>query len=120
MIKEWQFKLEEIAILNENALHGLPMQVGNLVNVSEVLLNPLYDYKVRLSNGDYTKVRESELTKINVNDSILEFKIGESTTYKGEEVIVLKIDYLLRQIEIEYSDGAMQVVNAKYIQRVGV
>jgi hypothetical protein len=118
MIKEWQFKLEEIAILNENALHGLPMQVGNLVKVEEVILNPLYDYKVRLPNNDYTKVREKELTKINVNDSILEFKVGESVTYKGEEVKVLKIDYLLRHVEIEYSDGAMQVVNAKYLKGV--
>lgn len=120
MIKEWQFKLEEAAILNENALHGLPMQVGNLVKVEEVLLNPLYDYKVRLPNGDYTKVRESELTKIDVNDSILEFQIGERVTYKGEEANVLKIDYLLRHIEIEYADGSMQVVNAKNVKKVGI
>lgn len=113
MIKEWSFSVGEKAVINANALNGLPSNVGDLIEIDEIIVTPTYEYRVRIGK-DYTKVKEKELNKIKQDDPILKLKTNKEYIYKPthSKIKILKIDYLYRQAEILHKDGSMEVVNA--------
>lgn len=113
MIKEWSFSVGEKAVINANALNGLPSNVGDLVEIDEIIVTSTYEYRVRIGN-DYTKVKEKELNKVEQNDPILSLKVKQEYIYKPNHstVKLLKLDYLYRHAEILHNDGSMEVVSA--------
>jgi hypothetical protein len=106
----------EIAILNTNALKGLPMRVGERCVIIEELNNsPNYQYKVRFDDGTTSKVRETELNKLTEKDiDFMEYIFqGNKVEYCpiSEVVEVVKVDYIHKTAEIRHDqDGEEQVV----------
>lgn len=113
-MRVYLFEVGEEVIINANAIHGLPFDVGKKVIIEEQLDRGLYEYIVRFDDGTSTKVREKELTKIDNNDPIYGIQLGDTYTNIWDETgQVIKIDYHYRQVEIKYSNGTYQVVSAE-------
>lgn len=115
-MRDWIFSLNEKAIINENVISGLPTKVGELVTVHEVLTHGSFDYVVTDENSDEFKVKESELNKVDKDDLILQLNIGDTIRrLNGVEAKIIQIDYINRQMEIEYEDGTYEVIPADLI-----
>ncbi|MCM3109883.1 YorP family protein [Lederbergia lenta] len=115
------FKLNELAVVNDNSRIGTPNHAGDLVEIIETERTALYDYRVKfLDSGDTVPLKQKELSKIDPKDEILLFNVGDKvmTNSINEECIVTKIDYLHRQLEVEFSDGARRVKGVKNISKI--
>jgi hypothetical protein len=96
--KLFRFEIGEEAILNKKAKTGLPNRVGEKVQIINKLNNVMYDYEVKFGDGDTTKVKESELTKIIGSDKPNKplYKVGDKVVsisgYEGYIGTVMDID----------------------------
>jgi hypothetical protein len=117
-MRDWKYRIGEMVVINKKAIKSIPSKVGHLVEIYELKTNGKTDYAVRLDDGSKVFVFEYELDSINPNDKILQFNKGETVlTTLGEEVQIVKIDYLNRQVELDYFDGSMQVVGIDGIRK---
>ncbi|MFO1442955.1 hypothetical protein KDN24_06955 [Bacillus sp. Bva_UNVM-123] len=120
-MRVWNFNIGDHAVINRKAIVGLPDNVGDLIQIADQLDYGSYDYRVKLPDGTYTKVKEIELNKINSDDSILKINIGDTyLNSKKEKGKIILIDYLYRQCEIEYIDGSMEVVDISNVVKEGI
>jgi dCMP deaminase len=115
----------ETVILNEYAKNGLPYRVGERCVIEESLYNsPNYDYRVVFDDGEFAKVKESELNKLTEKDKeILDYIFNGSLVLhiaSNEEVKVLKVDYLHEQVEILHKDLSLQVVCYEALKQIGI
>ena len=102
----------EIAILNYNAKSGYPMRIGERVMIEDALLsNSNYDYRVSFDNGEFAKVKATELNKLTKEDEkYTDFIfLKNKVSYRGSEATIIKVDYLNRQAEIEFESGSQFV-----------
>lgn len=106
------FDIDERAVINQNALNGLPDLVGSLVTIQEQLLHGTYDYIVNCKGRPIARVKENELNKISKDDMLLTVKVGNSIEkFDGEKAKIKLVDYLYRKIEIEFPDGSFEVID---------
>jgi hypothetical protein len=115
MTNKLKFDTGDIAVINEKA-KGLPDCIGKVVTVkSKIDKHSNYDYYVEIENHAILKVKESELNVLTGDEIYLYLsmkKHGKVYYYPTKEVAdVIKIDYLHKQVEIKFNDGAMQVIN---------
>lgn len=113
------FKIDERAVINENARSGMPDNIGELVTVIDVVKSPNYDYCVRFQNGTVSMVKGKELNDIDENELIYNLELNETVLYTPLDMLVRveKIDYLHKQVEIDYMDGSHEVVDVSKLQR---
>jgi hypothetical protein len=112
------FSVDETVILTDKAANGLPMRVGSLGKVIEILhTSPNYDYDLQFTDGVIVPVRECELKKLSdIHKKYLEYiyegnKVGISDTV----VKVIKADYFNGVAEIEFDD---QSGGVEYFERL--
>jgi hypothetical protein len=115
MTNKLKFNSGDLVVINEKA-KGLPDCIGKVVTVkSKIEHHSNYDYYVEIENYAILKVKESELNLLNGDEIYLYLsmkKHGKVIYYPTKEVSeVVKIDYLHKQVEIKFNDGAMQVIN---------
>jgi hypothetical protein len=109
------FSVNEMAILNGNALSGLPMRVGERVKVLFPIRSVNFDYEVEFDDKTTSKVKVSELNRLTEDDvKFMEYITqGNKVEYTPirETVEIVKVDYLHKTAEIRhYQDGEEQVV----------
>jgi hypothetical protein len=108
-----QFVENETVILTDKAAKGLPMRVGSLAKIINILHTSVnYDYDVQFSDGEIAPVRECELNKL--TDEIEQYMIfifkGNKVLYWFDTVTIQKVDYLHKIAEIEFGDKSSLVV----------
>lgn len=107
----WKYKLGETVVINEKA-EGLPSDIGKKGVVYEMLVTGSYNYRIKLDNEDVVSVRENEINPLDKDDPILKYKTGNKVALKlGNYATVCHIDYLYRQMEVQFSDGSYGVIN---------
>lgn len=109
-IKEWKFKLNEYAIINENAKKGLPCDVGKFVGIYELLPPGLsFDYVVLDSKRELIRVKESELNKVPMSSWSGFLKIAHckevQNAYTYTKYKVLSCDFLKETCYVENECG---------------
>ncbi|MGD6876957.1 deoxycytidylate deaminase [Bacillus infantis] len=122
-MKEWEFAIGELVIVNEKAKLGVPLRVGELAEICELLTDrSMYDYRVRFKDGDITKIRETELDKPDkgVEELLMSIMRDRKAIHglKNEEVKVLKMDLIHGQVEIKFEDGSMEVVGLELLRPI--
>jgi hypothetical protein len=116
------FELFETVILTDKAAKGLPMRVGLLAKVIEILHTSVnYDYDVQFSDGEITPVRECELIKLtNKDEEYLEYIFkGNKAKYHDQEVTIVKTDYFHYKAEILIGE-VEDVVDFKELQPIHI
>lgn len=108
-----KYNVGDSVVITPLALSGLPSNIGSKVTIVEQLTSGNYDYRVQFEDHSFTKVKEIELIKLEPDDDILKLKVGDYYKINNNTVKVVKIDYLYRQVEIEYveDNGVMEVVD---------
>jgi hypothetical protein len=104
------------AYLNENAYKDLPARVGEIIIIDESLYNSNnFDYRVMFEDGEFAKVKESELTSFtDVQKELIKFIYrGAELQYSptSQRVIVSKVDLVHNQVEVDYIEGGTSVVD---------
>jgi hypothetical protein len=105
----------EICILNIKAKNGLPNRVGERCVILENQYSSLnYDYQIEFDDGETAPVKDVELNKLTEKDKVWMDYIftGNKVLHNpsGEEVKILKADYLFGQAEVEFDDNSNVVV----------
>lgn len=102
-------------ILNEKARLDLPLRVGErclLIDMKYRSSN--FDYVVEFDDGETSPVREKELNELTVDDiAVMDYIFTENFVFympTHEEVLISKVDYLHKQAEIDFQNGASTVV----------
>jgi hypothetical protein len=109
--------LEGTAVyLNENAHKDLPARVGEICVIDESLYNSNnFDYRVMFEDGEFAKVKESELASFtDVQKELIKFIYrGAELQYSptSQRVIVSKVDLVHNQVEVDYIEGGTSVVD---------
>jgi hypothetical protein len=101
------FSINETVILTDKAAKGLPMRVGSLAKVIEILHTSVnYDYDVQFSDGEIAPVRECELKKLtDIHKKYLEYIYeGNEVGISDTKVKIVKVDYFNGIAEIEFDD----------------
>jgi hypothetical protein len=114
----YKFNVGDDVIVTDKASKGLPMRVGSLAKVIEVLLTSVnYDYDIQFSDGEIAPVRECELKKLtDVHKKYLEYIYeGNKVGFSDTEVKVIKTDYFNGVAEIEFDD---QSGGVEYFERL--
>ncbi|WP_137743407.1 hypothetical protein [Robertmurraya siralis] len=110
------FDVGEQAVINQNAISGLPDLVGSLVTIEEQLSHGTYDYIVHSEDRPSAKVREKELNKVNKDRYIFTLILGDKISKANEEEGEIKlIDYLYEQVEIKFPDGSYEVISVNSV-----
>lgn len=118
-MKSLRFSSGDMVVINEKA-KGLPDDIGKVVTVKEYTSNSSnFDYYVQTEQFEILKVKESELNKLTGDEIYLYLsmkKHGKVFYYPTKEVArVVNIDYLHKQVEIEFSDNGYLVVGVNVI-----
>ena len=114
MVDEMEFKVNEIVILNNEAIKGLPDRVGQrgvIVNILNHSVN--YDLDIEFDDGTISPVRECELNKLSpVDEKYMDFIfVNNQVLFWGDEMVtVVKVDYLNKKAEILFYDHSSSVV----------
>jgi hypothetical protein len=113
----------EIVIVNEKAVKGLPFRVGTRAVILENQYRSLnYDYQVQFDDGETAPVKDVELNKLTEKDKVWMDYIftGNKVLHNpsGEEVKILKADYLFGQAEVEFDDNSNVVVMIDCLRKI--
>lgn len=105
----------ETCILNKLAIKGLPNRIGErCVILENNYKSSNYDYLIEFDNRKTAPVKEIELNKLTETDKKhMEYIFtGNTVIYYPSRVKVkiLKVDYLLGQAEVEFSDDHTNTV----------
>jgi hypothetical protein len=122
-MRDWEFAINEYAVINENAKKFLPQHIGELVQVYQLKTDGINDYTVQLQGGDYVFAKEKELNKVTSEELkiYLDYRDGKSNVlYKptNKMVIILEVDILHRQVEILHDHEVMEVVSVDMLKRI--
>jgi hypothetical protein len=112
------FEINETVILTDKASKGLPMRVGSLAKIINILHTSVnYDYDIQFSDGEIAPVRECELRKLSdVHKKYLEYiYVGNKVGFSDTEVKIIKVDYCFGTAEIEFDDQSSGV---EYFERL--
>jgi hypothetical protein len=109
-----KFKSDEIVIINQKALNGIPNRIGEKAIILDQIDSFNYDYQVLFDDGELSKVKESELNKLTDED-----KWNMRYLFRGNKVIhktlgivkVVKVDFIHSKVEIEYPSTVKEVVD---------
>jgi hypothetical protein len=115
------FLESEVCYLNQNVCSGLPNRVGELAVVHECLYDSqTYDYRVVFEDGEFGRVKESELTKLNdrQKELIKYIYLGNEVLYSPtiQKVIINKVDLVHHQVGINFVEGGSTVVEIEKIK----
>jgi hypothetical protein len=104
----------EIAILNPLAKKGLPDRIGErCVIIEESITSPNYECIIEFDDGKKAPVKYRELNKATETDLRLMNYIftGNHVHYGVWGLVkIIKVDYLIGQVEIEFNDNSHAVV----------
>lgn len=115
------FAQNEIAILNEAAIKGLPDRIGQRAKILNILhTSPNYDYDIEFDDHEINPVRECELNVLTSEDkAYMEYIFtGNEVLYWYDEVTIEKVDYLNKSAEIKFNDGSYIVVPFESLHRI--
>jgi hypothetical protein len=112
----------EEVVLNEHAKTGLPNRIGEICFIVDNLYNSQsYDYKVMFEDGETTRVRECEISKLTEEQKQLMTYIKKDNyvtyTPTNETVKIMKSDFIHGQIEIMFEDGGVIVVGIESVRQ---
>jgi dCMP deaminase len=117
-----KFEIDEQVILNNNAIKGLPSNVGDLVIVKRYRERSQYDYDIELPSGDIVFVKESELTKLTGKQKQLITYIYKGNrviyTLTNEEVMITQVDFNHNQVAIKFDDYGAIVVGVDALNKL--